>query len=360
MPQPPFAFAVALAMPLTRRQARMLATQSPIEKRRPDAAAVVRLTTVNMERNGIGALQQQQPGAKGGPAKSEAVKIEPQLGQDPYVKAEHVEVDAKPFASAHLRSAPHATAKRERSIAPDIEDVLFAAPSPELSRTVTGRLRAFYRGESATPSHPKAQPGPLLDSLIATILSQATSNNNSSRAFGNLKSAFASWDTALAAGPGPIEDAIRCGGLAAQKAIVIDGVLRTLQLERGATSLEFLRALDDEEVKRELCRFKGVGPKTAACVLMFGMNRAEFPVDTHVRRISGRLGWMPLGATAERTYEVLNGVVPDEVKELLHVLLIEHGRNVCRAQRPRCGECPLAGVCPAAGVSKVEVKGEDV
>lgn len=120
--------------------------------------------------------------------------------------------------------------------------------------------------------------------------------------------------------------------------------------------MDYIRSMSDDDAKKELCSFKGVGPKTAACVLLFAMRRDEFPVDTHVKRITARLGWMPLASTADRTYEVLNKCLPDDIKYSLHVLLIEHGRKICKARAPDCGECPLSHLCPAAGVADVKVE----
>lgn len=348
--QLPLSLAFAFAMPLTRGQAFLQSPPTTTESR----------VTKRPRRH------TKSPNVKTEPMVSAAVKLENRFENDePHAKLEQ-KLKFEPLAYPSAKTEPELgnvkrstkIAKTENEVVCDIEDTLLRPPSASVTRAVTQRLRTFHRDESDALSHPKTKPRPLVDSLIATILSQATSNVNSSRAFSNLKQAFPCWDDALAAGPSAVEDAIRCGGLAAQKAVVIIGVLLTLKKERGEASLEYLRDMPDGDVKKELCRFKGVGPKTAACVLMFGMKRAEFPVDTHVRRLAGRLGWMPLGASAEKTYEVLNGCVPDEIKYDLHVLLIEHGRKICKSQRPNCRECPLADICPAAGVFKEEEEEE--
>ena len=125
------------------------------------------------------------------------------------------------------------------------------------------------------------------------------------------------------------------------------GILRTLRRERDALSMEYVRDLDDEAVKKELCRFKGVGPKTAACVLLFCLRRADFPVDTHVWRITKKLGWVPESASRTQAYEHLNRRIPDDVKLSLHVLLVEHGKccqKCAKNGKPRrtvLGPCPL-------------------
>ena len=166
----------------------------------------------------------------------------------------------------------------------------------------------------------------VLDSLVGTILSQNTTDTNSHRAFAILKHRFPTWDAVRTAKPTKVEDAIRCGGLAEIKVSRIQVILNTLVDERGECSMEYLRDMPDDEVKAELSRFKGVGPKTVSCVLMFCLKRADFPVDTHVWKIAKDLGWIPKGAGREDAYEHLNRRVPDDCKFDLHVLLVEHGK----------------------------------
>lgn len=166
----------------------------------------------------------------------------------------------------------------------------------------------------------------VLDSLVGTILSQNTTDTNSHRAFAILKHRFPTWDAVRTAKPTKVEDAIRCGGLAEIKVSRIQVILNTLVEERGECSMEYLRDMPDDEVKAELSRFKGVGPKTVSCVLMFCLKRADFPVDTHVWKIAKDLGWIPKGAGREDAYEHLNRRVPDDCKFDLHVLLVEHGK----------------------------------
>jgi endonuclease-3 len=188
----------------------------------------------------------------------------------------------------------------------------------------------------------------VLDSLIGTILSQSTTDVNSGRAFAQLKAAFPDWESARVAPVARIEDAIRCGGLAKTKARRIRDILRQLHAERGVTSLEHLRRAPTARIKEELGRLHGVGPKTIACVLLFNLKRPDFPVDTHIHRIVRRLGWLPARATAEQAYCALNALVPDRLTYEFHVLLITHGRHLCRAQRPGCLDCPLWLQCAHA------------
>ena len=154
----------------------------------------------------------------------------------------------------------------------------------------------------------------------------------------------------LAAPEGELEETIRPAGLSNQKSATILSVLGRLRDERGRPSLENLEAMDDREVTAYLTSFKGVGVKTAACVLCFSMGREVIPVDTHVHRIAIRLGLVPENASAVRTHELLNEIVPPELRYELHVLLIGHGRTLCVARRPRCSECVISDRCPRVGI----------
>jgi adenine-specific DNA glycosylase len=130
-----------------------------------------------------------------------------------------------------------------------------------------------------------------------------------------------------------------------RKSGIIQGLLNQVYEERdGELSLEHLRDLSTEEAKQELTKYKGIGPKTASCVLMFNMKRADFPVDTHVHRVSTRLGFVR-GTTREQTYAFMNATMPDEIKRDMHVLLIRHGKQICKARGPKCGECVLRDDC---------------
>lgn len=172
----------------------------------------------------------------------------------------------------------------------------------------------------------------ITDSVISTMLSQNTTDKNSKQAYATLKKTFPSWSDVVACDDlDRIEDAIKVAGLAKTRAERIRSLLRTIKDERGEPSLDYLRTMSDDEVKEELSRFKGLGPKTISCVLLFAMGRSEFPVDTHVLRIAkNRLGWVPASATRESAYEHLNETVPAEVKLDLHCLLVTHGKH-CHA-----------------------------
>ena len=179
-----------------------------------------------------------------------------------------------------------------------------------------------------------------------TLLFQHTSDANTARAFASLKDTFPSWEEVAAARVEEVADAIRSGGLADQKAPRIKAILAEVAEREGAYDLGRLESMDDAEAERYLCSLPGVGPKTAACVLLFSLGRAAFPVDTHVHRIALRLGLVDAGATAEETARRLGPKVPPELRYELHMQLIRHGREVCRARAPHCSGCVLFDLCP--------------
>jgi endonuclease III len=212
-------------------------------------------------------------------------------------------------------------------------------PDPRDVVAVQRLLRA-----SQGPFTPKPRL-PIIDEMIATVLSQHTSDRNSERAFAQLKASFPDWQQVLDAPPGQVADVIRCGGIADQKARRIQQILAAVREREGRIDLGRLRDLDDAAVEEYLTSLPGVGPKTAACVLVFSMGRAAFPVDTHVHRVAVRLGWIPPKTTAEQAHRMLTPVVPPGIRYDLHLALITHGRAVCKAQRPRCGDCVLRDRC---------------
>ncbi|MFB3883096.1 MAG: endonuclease III [Armatimonadota bacterium] len=208
------------------------------------------------------------------------------------------------------------------------------------------------------PAH--ASDGDPLDSLIATVLSQNTSDVNSHRAFAQLKARFPRWQQALAARPNQIAAAIRLGGLADIKARRIKHILRTIEQDRGKLDLSFLKRMELRKALSYLTALPGVGPKTAACVLLFSLRRRAFPVDTHVLRVSKRLGLLPPNTTMERAHEVYELMLGEANPSgqwsaadmlALHLGLVHHGRRVCIARRPRCSICSLYDLCPRIGVA---------
>ena len=207
------------------------------------------------------------------------------------------------------------------------------------------RLLAFY-GEPP----PRLLQDPLSE-LIQTVLSQNTADVNSDRAYASLMERFGGdWDAVRAAPVDQVADAIRRGGLAEIKAARIKSILDRIAETVGELDLTFLRDTSMEEGRTFLRSLGGVGPKTAACVLLFSCGKPALPVDTHVHRVSQRLGLVPAKATAEQAHAMLEAIVPVDKVYAFHMLLIGHGRQICKAQRPRCAECPVEDRCPKTGV----------
>jgi endonuclease-3 len=188
-------------------------------------------------------------------------------------------------------------------------------------------------------------PLPPLDELVSTILSQNTNDTNRDRAFDALRARFGTWEAVREANAEEVVAAIRPAGLANQKGPRIQQVLRQITAERGDLDLSFLADLPIEEARRWLMKFNGVGPKTAAIVLLFSLGRPAFPVDTHIYRVSGRLGLRPKTMTVEQAHAHLEALFPPETYYAAHLNLIRLGREVCQARRPRCATCPVRSLC---------------
>ena len=186
-----------------------------------------------------------------------------------------------------------------------------------------------------------------MSELVLTILSQNTSDANSGRAFIRLRSRFETWEALLRASPDEIVPEIQAGGLARIKAPRIKGILEEVWARRGSFDLSMLEEMPLEEAKAWLRSLPGVGPKTAACVLMFALGRPALPVDTHVYRVAQRLGLVPPKAGATQAHDILETMLAPEEVYPFHISLIKHGRRLCRAQRPLCEGCPLLDGCPA-------------
>jgi endonuclease III len=197
------------------------------------------------------------------------------------------------------------------------------------------------------PLEPPRATDPLAE-LVWTVLSQHTSDLNAERAFHALRAAYPTWEGVAAAPVGQVADTIRSGGLANTKAARIQAILREIAEREGGYDLGALRGLDDARAREYLTSLPGVGPKTAAVVMAFALGRDAIPVDTHVHRVSRRLGLIPPKASAERAHDILHDLVPDELKTSMHVGLIRLGREVCKASAPHCEDCPLADLCPTA------------
>jgi endonuclease-3 len=184
-----------------------------------------------------------------------------------------------------------------------------------------------------------------VDELVNTILSQNTSDTNRDKAFLALKRRFPEWPMVIDAPEPAVREVIRPAGLANQKAPRIQEALRRIKGESGEISLDFLAELPLDDARNWLVNLNGVGPKTAAIVLLFAFNRPAFPVDTHVYRLSGRLGLIDEGVSVEKAHVVLGEIVAPDTYYAFHLNLIRHGREVCSARNPKCAVCPLQDLC---------------
>ena len=189
------------------------------------------------------------------------------------------------------------------------------------------------------------QPLAPLDELICTILSQNTNDRNRDLAYRALQQRFPTWEAVREADEAEVMAAIRPAGLANQKGPNIQRLLREISQERGSLDLDFLKELSPEEARQWLTKFKGVGPKTAAIVLLFSLGKPAFPVDTHIYRVSGRLGLRPEKMSVEQAHAWLGRLFPEDAYSAAHINLIRLGRSLCQARQPNCAECCLADLC---------------
>ncbi len=237
-------------------------------------------------------------------------------------------------------SAPTATL-------PGILAAMDAVSARERLRRATAVLDGFYGRPVLTPRYPP------VDELVFTVLSQNTADVNTERTFAALERAFPDWSAVRDAPVEQIEAAISLGGLAHTKAPRIKRILELLSARTGEPDLGELGSMSDAEAVAHLVSLPGVGPKTAACVLLFALGRPVMPVDTHVHRVARRLGIIDRKVTAEKAHPLLTELAgPDDVEQIyaVHVDFVRHGRRICHARRPACDECPLAPMCPSAGL----------
>ena len=188
-------------------------------------------------------------------------------------------------------------------------------------------------------------PLPAIDELVSTILSQNTNDVNRDRAFNALRAKFPTWGEVRDAKEKDVIAAIKPAGLANQKGPRIQKVLQEITKERGSLDLDFLADLPIEEARAWLTKFNGVGPKTAAIVLCFSLGIPAFPVDTHVYRVTGRIGLRPEKMTVEQAHPYLESVFPPETYYAAHLNIIRLGREVCNARKPLCPQCPVKSLC---------------
>ena len=191
-------------------------------------------------------------------------------------------------------------------------------------------------------------PLPAVDELVSTILSQNTNDLNRDKAFNALRQKFPSWEAVSRADPEVVISAIRSAGLSNQKGPRIQQILQQIINERGSIDLDFLRQYPRDEARAWLMRFKGVGPKTAAIVLLFSLGMPAFPVDTHIFRVTGRVGLRPDGMNVEVAHTHLENLFPPNSYADAHLNIIRLGREICTARQAHCSICPLQSVCSFA------------
>jgi endonuclease III len=207
-------------------------------------------------------------------------------------------------------------------------------------RAILRKLAQVYGSPRWNPSHDP------LGELVATILSQNTSDVNSDRAFVALRTAYRTWEEVRQAPPDDLAAVIRSGGLARLKSRRIQEILHTIKTRQGRLDLDFLLEMPMPAARAYLGEFPGVGPKTIACVLLFACGYPALPVDTHIYRVTTRLGLLPASCSAERAHAVLEPLIPPAQVYRAHVNLIRHGRMVCKARLPDCRHCCLQSRCP--------------
>lgn len=193
-----------------------------------------------------------------------------------------------------------------------------------------------------------------LDELVFIVLSQMTTGPSYERVFDRLKQALGTWDRLLYTGPSELKSLIADAGLSNQKAPRLVAIARRLHDDFGAVTLAPLASQSDEAAERYLTSLPGVGVKTAKCVMMYALSREVLPVDTHVERVSRRVGLLPPGTSRQHVHSLLEGVVPPALRYSFHVNAVAHGREVCRARAPCCSDCALIGVCETSVASKRE------
>ncbi len=216
----------------------------------------------------------------------------------------------------------------------------------EISDEHRERLRLVNERMNLTFGFPEwRNPLPAVDELVSTFLSQNTNDVNRDKAFAAICERYADWDEVCEADPDEFMQVIRVAGLANQKGPNIQAALRRIREERGEINLEWLRELPVEDAREWLLSFRGVGRKTAAIVLLFSLGMPAFPVDTHIYRVSGRIGIRPQAIDVDTAHQYLEAAADPAEYYAMHLNLIRLGREICQARKPACGRCPLVEIC---------------
>lgn len=219
-----------------------------------------------------------------------------------------------------------------------------APPAASALKAKAARIHKRLLAEYGTPVWTQ-QDG--VSELVATILSQNTNDGNRDLAYARLRARFPSWEAVRDASTDAVIEAIRPAGLANQKGPRIQAALARITEARGSLTLDFLADMPLDEARAWLTAINGIGPKTAAIVLLFCYGHRAFPVDTHVHRVTGRLGLRPEKASADETHGLMEALCPDGAEGPFHINLIRHGRQICHARNPRCEACCLRRECLA-------------
>lgn len=208
------------------------------------------------------------------------------------------------------------------------------------------KYTAVYHTLVAAYGQPTWRPHlPPVDELVSTILSQSTSDINRDKGFDALKQRYPDWESVMHAPEDEVIDTIYSAGLANQKGPRIQAALRFIYESRGEISLGFLAEMPLDEAQAWLTQMKGIGPKTAAIILLFAFGRPCFPVDTHVHRVTRRLGLIAQNTTADKAHDILQNRGEPDTFYAMHLNLIRHGREICRARNPQCKRCVLKSDC---------------
>ena len=221
----------------------------------------------------------------------------------------------------------------------------FSPPEPDDFAALRRKARVVHQRLKKMYGVPRWTRLDGVSELVSTILSQNTNDGNRDLAYTRLRARLPTWEQVRDASPQAVVDAIRPAGLANQKGPRIQAALRRIAQERGELNIDFLAKLPLEEAREWLTSINGVGPKTAAIVLLFCYDMPVFPVDTHIHRISGRLGFIAPKVTAEQAHGIMESLCPAGEHGTFHVNIIRHGREVCHARKPECERCPLQDLC---------------
>lgn len=224
-------------------------------------------------------------------------------------------------------------------------NLMVSRPTDGLLNEVLDVLESLWGQEKSPRVSAFEDP---LDGLILTVLSQNTNDNNRDRAFENLKSLYPTWEVVAGVPSEELADAIRVAGIANVKSVRIKEILEVINRAFGAYSLRDMVSWDGGSVMDFLISLPGVGPKTAACVMVFDLGIPAFPVDTHVARFCRRMGWVDRSASPASIQERMEALVPDDRKKGAHLNIISHCKALCKSRNPLCCDCPLSRICPSA------------